>query len=83
MKFKTKLFTRLFFILSITFVSELLYLSKLFPSGEKKRSNLTSIPNLAISSDNLYLRAKSYANVGDILLNDGELPNSSKLGFVY
>jgi len=90
MKSKTKLFTLFFTLISFIFLIELFYLQNISDvTTEKSRVDKKSIekiialPNLAISSDELYIRNKSYANIFDILPNDGELHTNSKMSFVY
>jgi len=90
MKSKTKLFTLLFTLVSFIFLIEIFYLQNISEvTTEKNRVNKKSVekiialPNLVISSNELYIRHKSYANVFDILPNDGELHTNAKMSFVY
>ena len=89
MKSKTKLFILIFASLSFIFLLELIYLANLTALTQSQIENkkyaisLLSLPNLAISSSDLALRHKSYANVFDIFPNDGELQSNSKMSFVY
>lgn len=90
MKSKTKLFTFLFIVVSFIFVIEILYLKKMSDLiterstiDRKSIAKFLALPNLAVSSDELYIRNKSYANTFDILPNDGELHTNAKMSFVY
>lgn len=89
MKSKTKLFILIFTSLSFIFLLELIYLKNLTAltqsqiENKKYVTSILSLPNLAISSDEIFLRHKSYANISDILPNDGELQSNSKMSFVY
>lgn len=89
MKSKTKLFILIFTSLSFIFLFELIYLANLTAltqsqiENKKYMTTLLSLPNLAISSDELFIRHRNYANVSDILPNDGELQSNSKMSFVY
>ena len=89
MKSKTKIFILIFASLSFIFLLELIYLANLTSlkhdqiENKKYVTSLLSLPNLAISSDELFLRHRSYANVFDIFPNDGELQSNSKMSFVY
>jgi hypothetical protein len=89
MKSKTKLlFTAYFFLVSL-FVVELVYIEKYSDFSNQniplkvKVVELVSLPNLAIASNENYLRHKSYANIFDMLPYDGEVQTNSKMSFVY
>ena len=89
MKSKTKLlFTAYFFLVSL-FVVELVYIEKYSDFSNQniplkvKVVGLVSLPNLAIASNENYLRHRSYANIFDMLPYDGEVQTNSKMSFIY
>jgi hypothetical protein len=89
MKAKTKLFILIFTSLTFILLLEVIYLTNFTVltqsqiENKKYVASLLSLPNIAISSDKLFLRHRSYASISDILPNDGELQSNSKMSFVY
>lgn len=89
MKSKTKSFILILTILSVTFLSEIFYIKNVTRltqnqiDNKQETSTLIALPNLSVSSNELFLRHKSYANIFDILPYDGELQSNSKMDFVY
>lgn len=90
MKSKTKLFTFFFTALSFTFLCEILYMKNVSTLGVNKEGNsknnlkvVIAPQNLAVYTDVVYLKNKSYSNIFDILPSDGELQINSKQSFVY
>lgn len=91
MKSKTKLLFIFYFFLISFFMFEMVYLEKRGDSfnhhnlQKTKELALVSLPNLAlaIEENENYLRHKSYANIFDILPNDGEVQTNSKMSFIY
>ncbi|MBI3873934.1 MAG: hypothetical protein HY307_02845 [Arcobacter sp.] len=84
-----KIFFQISSIFLLLLILEMIYInysSKVsHQSLENKMSivKIISLPDLAISSDSLYLRHRSYANIFDRLSSDGELQANSKMSFVY
>lgn len=80
MKSKTKLFFWVFSILNFLFLFEIFYFYQL---SKNQLQNFYYPSSSSATIQNSYLNTKVYGNIGDILSLDGEVPNSSKLGFVY
>lgn len=89
MKSKTKLLFLMFTMFSFILAFEMIYIQSTTIlvnnqiENKKNISNFLHLPNLAISSDEIFLRHRSYANISDIFPNDGELQSNSKMSFVY